>query len=118
MWDWLSRLQQFRSLRQRRPRAGRTIRPHLERLEERTVPATLLYSAATNPAITDYTLRLNGANVEVVETANTANVLASLSLATTTDVSIIGQNNVADTLRVNFAGFANNFPAGGLAFNG
>src|SRR5262245_31421864 len=72
----------------------------LEPLEQRQLLAVFAYSAATFPAITDYTFRLNGVNVEVVNTANTAQVLGMQSLASTTSVSITGQTGVNDTLRV------------------
>src|SRR5262245_47608355 len=75
----------------------------VEKLEDRLAPAVFAYSAATNPAIVDYTLQLNGANLQVVNTANTAQILAAQALAGTDSISITGQNGVNDTLRVNFA---------------
>jgi hypothetical protein len=84
-------------------------------------PSTFSYSASSNPTITDYTLKLDGTGtiLEVVQTSNQSNILASQYLAATSSISITGQAGVADTLRVDFSSFAgSNFPSGGLSFDG
>src|SRR5262249_20452285 len=88
----------FKSLRTRshkKPRSrwnGHRLPFRLEQLEDRVTPASFVYNASSNPGIHDYTLRLNGAVYEVIETANPSNVLASQDAATTSDISIVGQN--------------------------
>src|SRR5207248_5060697 len=46
-----------------------------------TAEAPLVYDAASNPSVTAYTLRLNGANLQLVDTHNPSAVLASEPLA-------------------------------------
>src|SRR2546421_1591660 len=72
----------------------RKVRPAAEPLESRLASAVFAYSAASNPAIVDYTLLFSGANLEVVNTADQTQVLASQSLASTTSIQITGQDNV------------------------
>jgi autotransporter-associated beta strand protein len=80
--------------------------------------APLTYDASTNPSITAYTLRKNNTNLEIVETANPGNVLASQPLASTSAFTITGNPGGGDTLTIDY-GFGGLFyVVGGVTFNG
>ena len=78
---------------------------------------TFAYDAASNPGIHDYTLRISGGNLQIVETANPSHVLAQQSAAGTDNVQVTGQVDVADTLTVDNSN-GNPIPAGGLSYDG
>jgi autotransporter-associated beta strand protein len=80
-------------------------------------PGPLTYNASANPAVGAYTLKRNGSTLQIVETANPNNILASQAYSSTTVVTITGQDNVNDTLTVDFSG-GNPIPAGGVSFAG
>ena len=87
-----------------------------------TTSATLIISSDyifdAAPPVLDYTLRLNGTTLEIVETANTGNVLSSVPAAGILTIQVNGSDLGADTLRVDFTGGTNPIPANGLSYDG
>jgi autotransporter-associated beta strand protein len=80
--------------------------------------APLTYDASANPSIAAYTLQKNGDSLEVVETANPGDVLASQPLANTSAIAITGNPGGGDTLTIDY-GFGGLFyVVGGVTFNG
>lgn len=90
---WMSRF----TPKTRRPRR-KPVPLGLEALEDRSVPAIMTYTATT---IHDLTLVHNGPNIQIVQTSNPVNLLASQPAATTSLVDIYGADNIPDTLTVN-----------------
>ncbi len=82
-----------------------------------TAVAPLVYDAASNASVTSYTLRLNGANLQLVDAHNPATVLATEPLAYATQVNITGNVAGSDTLTIDYSGGYFSIP-GGITFNG
>jgi autotransporter-associated beta strand protein len=77
----------------------------------------LVYNAPSDGAAHHYTLRLNGANLELVNN-DTMAILVSQALATTTAVQITGASNLNDSLTIDYS-FGGFFTvSGGVSFNG
>jgi autotransporter-associated beta strand protein len=93
---------------QQSSRARRLMR--VETLERREVLATavapdvFVFNAADHAGVGEYTLRLSGANLEIVETANPTSVLATQDLSATARIQVTGQDNVDDTLTIDISG--------------
>lgn len=77
----------------------------------------LTYNASSNPTITHYTLEVNSGLLQLVNTSNPSNVLASQPLTNTTSVSITGNSGGSDVLTINFGNSYFSVP-GGISFNG
>jgi hypothetical protein len=122
-WWRKNRKSESSDFEQRRRQFLRRWKSHLrlERLEERVAPATLSYafaSGATDPRAV--TLRVNGANLEIIDDADSS-VEASLALSSTSDVSVTGANGKNDQFTINFASgdfFSSGTFTGGITFAG
>jgi hypothetical protein len=62
------------------------------------------YKASSNPSILAYTLLADGTTVKVVDSANPSHVLARAVAAQVTELTITGQDNVADGLTIDSSG--------------
>ena len=79
----------------------------------------LAYNASANPGVTAYTLRYDAAsgNVELINSANTASILASAAPGNTSAITITGHSGGSDTLTIDYSGGYFTVP-GGISFNG
>ena len=84
---------------------------------ELLVTSPLNYLAASNPSVTNYTLEQSGSNLQVVDTTNPTNVLASQPLATTSSIAITGNPGGSDTLTTDCTGGYFSIPCG-ISFTG
>ncbi len=81
--------------------------------------APLIYNAAANPAVTSYALRYNPGNdnLELLNAANPAAVLAGAPLGSIGAVTITGHSGGSDTLTLDYSAGYYSIP-GGISFNG
>src|SRR6266478_5670821 len=96
-------------------------RLNLERLEDRLAPAAPLSYTIPTAGPHAVTLLLNGPDLQIVESANHANVLASQALASTTEVDVTGSSAHNDEFTINFATgdfFSSATFSGGITFSG
>ena len=68
------------------------------------MPETFRYLASEEPTIGNYTLRVAGGSLELVDTHDPAHILASRSLAATSNIEIVGQADLNDTLTIDISG--------------